>query len=663
LHHHFVVISSSIKPIKNARQQFTGGYDKESIMVSTASTRRLPWFFFTIFLFFYCHMLLAAPPVTIAAGLNAVIGTALDEIQNQLYFVEYNPSGNGSLKRIDVPPRCNTTTTPACDTTIISIADGFHHPEDVALDLASMTAYITTRDDPGTTGALWRVDITSSTKSLVTFNLGAPQQLVLDLNNNRAYTVGYNDGRLHRIDLSTGSKVAMIIGLDSPVGLALSSNLLYAYVTEQGAPARVSEVDLTAGIITRNIVSDGSGGVSLVNPFFLEWTDKTQNSLYVVERDPADKVARIDINTSAINDVVTGLPWRSSSSVANSVGTRMFIASDSDISIFDLFSLDGPVFMGVGHVPWSSIDTDGYATTDPGYFYRVKDSPFGGTMNFFGNISSFKNDFGATHYAVLVSKDGGPFVALNRSWNTYKWNSSTNKYELEPVAPSDTVVGVNPDPTPVYQIPLESDGTYHPEFWYPPYKFMRWKSGDNGNYTFTVQIFEQIGSGWTDLTPGIPPALNTITLKVDNTPPKAKLLSIWQNASPDKEIMACDIISTGNNQYYFYIDAYDANGHLRYYRLRALWGNNESESIDYHNYVGDPTHPAPLGHIDEDGVHLWDGVTNQRVPATGYWVADCNCAHTFYLHAGKRTINGYDYILHRGYHKSITINNTGMACP
>jgi len=631
-------------------------------MIGIKSFGKLPWFV-SLLLLLISHLSIAAPATPIAAGFNAAIGTALDDIQNQLYFVEYNPAGNGTLKRIDVPPRCNTPTTPNCDTTITTIANGFHHPEDVAVDFASMTAYVTTRDDPGTSGALWRVNLTTNAKSMVTFNLGAPQQLVLDGANNHAYVVGHSDGRLRRIDLTTGSKLALFIGLNSPVGLTISNDLQYAYVTEQGAPARISEINLTTGTYSRDIVTHGISGIFLVNPFFLEWTDPSQNSLYVVERDPANKVSRVDITSSAKNDVSIGLPWRPSSSVVNSSGTKMFVASDSVLSMVELFELTGPVFMGVGHVPWSSIDSDGYATTDPGYFYQVKDSPFGGTLNFFGNISSFKSDHGATHYAVLVSKDGGAYTPLNRSWNTYKWNTSTFKYELVPVAPSDTIIGINPDPTPAYQIPLEGDGNYHPEFWYPPFKFMRWASGENGLYTFTVQIFQQTGSGWTNLTSSLPAALNTMTLRVDNTPPTVKLLSIWQNASPDVEIMPCDIISSGSNDYYFRINAYDPNGHLRYYRLRALWGDNQSANIDYHNYVGDTMHPAPAGHIDEDGPNLWDGVTNQRVPNIGYWNAACNCAHTFYLHAGKRTINGYNYILHRSYHKSITINNTGSVCP
>ncbi|RKY44255.1 MAG: hypothetical protein DRP81_05780 [Candidatus Omnitrophota bacterium] len=597
----------------------------------------------------------AVTKTTIVSGLQAAVGAVLDESNNQLYFVEYNPPGNGALKRINLPPQCGTSTTPPCSDTIVPIATGFSHPEDVQLDLAHGFAYVTTRDDPGTTGALWKVNISTGSKSLVTFNLGGPQQLVLDIPNNQAYTVGYNDGRLRRINLTTGAKTPIFIGLSHPVGLAITNDRKYAYITEQDAPARISKIDLTTGVKISEIVLPG-----LTAPFFLAWTDKSQNSLYVVERDPANKVSRVDLTINAKNNAITGLPWRPSGIVVSSLGTPVYVTSDSEITKVDLVELTGPVFMGVGHVPATSI-VDGYATTDPGYFFQVKHSPFGGTLNIFGNLTKFRV-LGATHYAVLVSKDGGTFEPLNLSWNMYKWNTTTLKYDLVPVVPND----VTTDGTPVYPIPLEADGNYHPEFWYPPFLFMRWPSGENGLYTFMVKIYQKSGTTWKDLTKSLPAALNSLTLRIDNTPPDVKILSIWQKGPPDNEIKPCDIVTKGNNKYYFKITAYDPNHHLRYYCLKVFWGENKSgciynDSYSYHDDVGEP---------DYEGLYLWSGKRNFSVPrdicgSTGSattWEAECDCAYTFYLHAGKRTIDGYNYILSRRYHKSITINNTGVTC-
>ena len=592
-----------------------------------------------LFLLLACGILLlaradfsyAVTKTTIATGLKAAVGAAIDESKNQLYFVEYNA---GTLKCVNLfPPYSPCPGTPLPGGVI---ATGFSHPEDVQLDLAHGFAYVTTRDDPGTTGALWKVNISTGSKSMVTFNLGAPQQLVLDTANNQAFTVGYNDGRLRRINLTTGAKTPVFVGLGHPVGLTITKDRKYAYVTEQDAPGRISKIDLTMGVKDPSPVVTG-----LTAPFFLAWTDGSQNSLYVVERDPANRVSRVDLISKTKNDAITGLPWRPSGIVVSSIATPVYITTDKEVVKVDMVVLDltQPVFMGVGHVPATKI-VNGYATTDPGYFFQVKHSPFGGTLNIFGNLNNFKA-LGATHYEVSVSKDGGPFVPINLSWNMYKWNPTTLQYEMVPVAPVAA--------TTRYLIPAEYP--LNAGWWYPPFLFMQWPSGENGLYTFKVEIYSGAIGG--SPLPGLPAALNSLTVRIDNTPQDVKIVSIWQKGTPDKEIKPCDIVSKGNNQYYFKITAYDPNHHLLSYGLSALWGDNKSESISTDSYSA---------HVDAEGPYLWSGIINTKVPAT-FWSASCNCAHTFYLGAWKRTIDGYNYILYRDYHKSITINNTGAVCP
>ena len=150
----------------------------------------LMWFVACTILFFMgAGTAMATTKTILANGLAAPVGAAVDESKNQLYFVEYNPAANGKLKRINLPPAC---AAPACAATIHTIADGFSHPEDIQLDLSHGNAYVTTRDDAGTTGALWKVNLSTGAKTMVTFNLGAPQQLYLDVANNQAFTVGYD---------------------------------------------------------------------------------------------------------------------------------------------------------------------------------------------------------------------------------------------------------------------------------------------------------------------------------------------------------------------------------------------------------------------------------------------------------------------------------------
>ena len=571
---------------------------------------------------------------TVVSGVGAGIGIATDPAGNAVYYVEW---GTGNLKRIALSPGCDTASPATC--TVSTVASGFSHPQDVALDLASNVAYVTTRDDVGTTGKFWRVNLTTGVPSLITFNLGAPHQIALDVATNSAYVVGFDLGRLWKIDLDTGDKETIVSGLGNPVGVVITADRTAAYVTEQ-SPPRLSRIDLA--LRTRTTVASG-----LTSPFYLRWTDAAETTLLVVQRDPANNVRRVDIPTSAVADAITGLPMRPSSIALSASGGAAYVATDTTITRVDLADLpiSEPVFIAVGNVPSTSI-TDGYATTDPGYFLQVKDAPFGGTLNILGNLNNFRG-LGATHYRVNVSKDGAPPTPLSLSWNAYRWNTVTSMYELTPVAP---VPGDDR-----YAIPAEYPSA--PHRWIPAFLMMRWPSGENGLYTFSVEIFQQTGPGtFTNLTASLPAAANSLTVRIDNTEPEVDLVSIYQHGSATP-VAACQIVSApvlSPARYDVKITAYDPSGHLLSYGVIALWGDNASGTVI-------PTE-SYASHIDEDGPRLWDGVVNFRGPAAG-WAAACNCAHTFIVSAWKRTIDGYGHLLYRQSHQSITINNTGTACP
>ena len=585
-----------------------------------------------------CIALMASPAHaamnTVVAGVGAGIGIAADPSGNSVYYVEW---GAGNLKRIDLAPGCDTAPPGTC--AVATVMSGLSHPQDVALDPAHNAAYVTTRDDLGTTGKLWRIDLTTSVATLVTFNLGAPHQIALDVATNTAYVVGFDSGRLWRIDLATGSKTTVVSGLGHPVGLAITADRTTAYVTEQ-TPPRLSRIDLATG--TRTTVTGG-----LTSPFYLHWTDAAQTTLLLVQRDPANNVQRVDIPTSAIAPAITGLPSRPSAIALNAAGGAAYVATNDTITRVDLADLPigEPVFIAVGNVPSTKI-VDGYATTDPGYFLQVKDAPFGGTLNILGNLSNFRS-LGATHYRVNVSKDGAPPQALDLSWNAYRWNPVTSEYEL---------TGVGPIPGDTrYAIPVEYPTA--PHRWIPAFLMMQWPSGDNGLYTFSVEIFAQTGPAtFTDLTFTLPAAKNSLTLKVDNTSPAVDLVSIYQHGSA-VPVAPCQIVSApvlSPARYDVKITAHDPNGHMYSYGVIALWGDNASGTVI-------PTETYAT-HVNEDGPRLWNGEVNLRGPAAG-WAASCNCAHTFIVTAWKRTINGYGRLYWEDSHQSITINNTGVSCP
>ncbi|HEX3109185.1 MAG TPA: hypothetical protein VHU41_08820, partial [Thermoanaerobaculia bacterium] len=375
---------------------------------------------------------------TIAAGpnVNAGIGIAADPTGSAVYFTDWS---SGKLKRIvNNPPGC-TSATPC---PVQDVATGFSHPQDVALDLAHNAAYVTTRDDPGTSGALWRVDTTTGAKSLITFNLGAPHQIVLDVATDSAYVVGFTSGRIWHIDLGTGSKTTLMSGLISPVGLAITNDRARAYVTEQAPSARVAEIDLATHTRIRNVVT------GLSQPFYVSWTDAAQVALYVVERSPAD-LRRVDLPTATSAIAAGGLPANASGVAVASVFGAVYITANTSVIRIDQTALPmtEPVFLGIGNVPSTAIDSDGYADTTSiaGYFYQVKDAPFGGTLNIFGNFTNFTGLTGR-YYRVHMTKDGGPDQVLMQAWSWPRWNPATGFYEAAPIAP---------DATGRYEIPSE----------------------------------------------------------------------------------------------------------------------------------------------------------------------------------------------------------------
>jgi hypothetical protein len=307
--------------------------------------------------------------------------------------------------------------------------------------------------------------------------------------------------------------------------------------------------------------------------------------------------------------------------------------------------------MGVGHIPYSKI-SDGFATClYAACLLTVRHAPFGGTPQIFANLTNFVN-LGATHYEVIVTK-GSDTTALAQSWYTFKWNSVTMQSDQVSIAPAE--MGTR------YLIPLDLDPVdstmkYRAELWYHPFQIMSWQSGEDGTYAFQIKLYRKnLDATWTDLTGSLPAALNHLTLHIDNTPPDISISEIRQGGTI---VEACDIVKTGSNAFTFKINAYDPSGHLYSYGLSAMYGDNKScpvASESYESYDPTPEVPLPLPGKHAGEGPLWNGYMNKIVPAAP-WSAKCNCAYTFYLGVWKRTIDGWNWILYRDYHKSITID-------
>ncbi len=518
------------------------------------------------------------------------------------------------------------------------LGTGYNRPEDIKVCADETRAYVTERS-----GNLLRVNLTSANRpsaTVVSSGMTAPHQIVLDEDHNQAYVVEYaSPGRLIRINLATGAQTVLINNLDRAIGLLMTHDFQFAYVSEQTAgPAGgcVSRIRLATG--NREVLVTG-----MTSPFFMTWADPGESGILITERDPANRVTRINLTQSPVTTsaVALGVPFRPSS-VAVMAATQLLVCSDQVITQLDLtssvYQATGPMLLGIGHVPVDRISrhtpldpiADGYAdtTVDPGYFFQVKDSPFGGSMAIMFNHEGAFGD-GARYYKLLV--DG---VEPRQTWSDYRWSTSVNKFVLQQISPSATGY---------YKV--RSPG----ELWYNHWLgYILDSSGlSNALHVITVRLFasqsaaSEIGSA---SGPG-----QSMAVKIDNSWPQASIDEIWHDGSP---VPVCAIVNSGSDAFTFKITAQDAEQHLLSWSLNAWWGDNKSKAVDSDHYNS---------HVSAS--KKWAGYTGfAPVVAPSPWHATVvgdptskQCAHTFYLGVWDRVINGWNYIHYSAYHKSITL--------
>ncbi len=256
------------------------------------------------------------------------------------------------------------------------LGTGYTNPEDVKASADGAHAYVTERS-----GDLVKVALANANRPMATVicsGMTAPQQMFLDETHGTAYIVEYAAaGNLWRVDLTSGAKDAVLSNLDHAVGVVLSSDLQSAYISEQTTGpdgGRVSRFELSSG--TRHGLVTG-----LTAPFFLTWLDAAETSLFVAERDPANRVTLIDVASATSHVVASGLPSRPSS-VATLTAGQILVCSDQSIEEVD----------------------------------QVHDVPFAGTLPLMVNHFRAYND-GARFYRVKV--DG---VVHTDPWTDEKWN-------------------------------------------------------------------------------------------------------------------------------------------------------------------------------------------------------------------------------------------------
>jgi hypothetical protein len=175
--------------------------------------------------------------------------------------------------------------------------------------------------------------------------------------------------------------------------------------------------------------------------------------LFVAERDPANRVTRVDLITNLTSVVASGFSSRPGA-VALMSSSRVLVHGETTLSIVDFvpFVASGPLFIGFGFIPFDKViqtvgPNEGLAdtTTPPGYFYQVKDTPFGGTLPIMINYPA-ATAAGASYYRITV--DG---VVRLDTWSDEEWNGTM----FVPVTISPTAVNGQPGFYPVRTTPFQ----------------------------------------------------------------------------------------------------------------------------------------------------------------------------------------------------------------
>ena len=247
----------------------------------------------------------------LVTGVGGAVGCALLPAANQLFYVSFD----GNIGAIDL-------TAGTADI----VGTGYSQLEGIVIASDGSTAFVTERG-----GDLLQVDLANADRTnatVVTSGMTAPHQPVLDEANGLVYLVEFaSPGRLLAVDIGSGAVTPVCDALDHPVGLAVATTANRAYVSEQpaGGGGRLSEVDLSSGTVTPLVNG-------LEAPFFLTWDADEDGTVLLAERDPANRILRIDITSSpaVVNVVADGVATRPSS-VASLDAEHLIVCSDAEI--------------------------------------------------------------------------------------------------------------------------------------------------------------------------------------------------------------------------------------------------------------------------------------------------------------------------------------------
>lgn len=396
----------------------------------------------------------------------------------------------------------------------------------------------------------------------------------------------------------------------------------------------ITRLDLTTNACT--VVASG-----LDAPRHLTWADDSESIIFFPQCHGTDGIlSMLDLKASPplVRTIAEPTP-HDPYSVAVPSPNHILITSQEEVSSVDLTSgvfSATDVLMGIGYVPADAKHLPGgYAdtTVDPNYFFQVKNCPFGGTLPIMINWQKARR-MSANYYQVTIKGPGGSEIPATQPFSDYLWN--VNHFDC---------VATAPESGSYYK--LRSTGQVWLNEWLG--MLLDTTGQPNGLNTVTVRLFN--AAGGTQL------GSFSVDLMIDNTEPLAILEQILQEPG-DKVVNACAIVNTGTPTFKFKVTAWAPQSHLRGWDLTAYWGDNKSKWVAGDNYGNNVSL-----------TRLWAGITSTNEPASA-WDAtvyldpaktqkeptSIHCAHSFFLRAWDRVINGWGYIHGTAtYQKSVTL--------
>jgi sugar lactone lactonase YvrE len=516
---------------------------------------------------------------------------------------------------------------------LTTIGTGYNVPDDIELVGNGNTAYVTEQGLPPDPkkGTLLKVDLDNADRSsagVVAKGFGIAHQMELEPEKGQAHVV--TDKKIVRIDLGSGNVTDVYTGLKQGKGLVFQDGTQFAFVTDQNTGPNAGwlyRVDLSSGQKEVMLTDLSQGG-------HLTWTDDAQDTIIVPDMGPSS-ITRYDLVDNRVSSLVQNPPNQPASVQFTEPGGG-YIFGTSQLVEFDLsanlFGTAGPMFKGIGHIPISDITQQpnvskseaGYANTSgPAYPLEVDEAPFGGRLPLkLDHYEAYVNN-NARYYRVFV--DG---TVESRPLHALKWDRSKDEFTSTKITPSANGY-----------YPVRKPGT----IWFRSDLGYRLPTGNLSNGLHDLRVAFYSGQSKSSKV-----GEDSVEFRVDNDGPEARLGRIFHKLSGGSEevVDACAIVDKATKDFKFEVTAHDQQKHLRAWRLRALWGHGKSDTVTKETFSNNGSGSD------------WAGPVTKKVGDSGggYWTAQKKrCAHTFFLHAWGRTIDGHSYIHRSGDHKSLTL--------